>query len=56
MKKFDDKFINGLIAGVIAALITGPISFGAKYFKLAELELADFAGILTLGHVPKTLG
>lgn len=55
MKRFDDKFINGFIAGIIAALITGPISFAAKYFKLAELELADFAGILALGYLPKTL-
>ena len=55
MKRFDDKFINGLLAGIIAAFITGPMSLAAKHFKLAELELADFAGILALGHVPKSL-
>lgn len=55
MRRFDDKFINGAIAGVIAALVTGPISFGAKLLNLTQLELADFAGILALGQVPKTL-
>jgi hypothetical protein len=55
MRRFDDKFINGLIAGVIAALVTGPISFAAKSFHLIELQLADFAGILSLGYVPKSL-
>ncbi len=54
MKRFDDKFINGFMAQIIAALITGPMSLAAKHFKLAELELADFAGMLPLWSCPKS--
>ena len=36
-------------------VITGPMNFAAKHFNLAELQLADFAGILSLGKVPHTL-
>jgi hypothetical protein len=55
IKRFDDKFVNGFIGGIIAALITGPISFAAKHFNFTELELADFSGILTLHKVPESL-
>ena len=51
----NDRFVNGFIAGIIAALITGPISFAAKHFKLTELQLADFAGMVSLGKLPHTL-
>ena len=55
IKRFDDKFVNGFIAGIIAFLITGPIGLAVKYFELVELDLADFSGLLTLGRIPEGL-
>jgi hypothetical protein len=51
----DDRFTNGFIAGILAAVLTGPLGFAVKYFKLADVQLSDFAGILSLGRLPETL-
>lgn len=51
----NDRFVNGFFAGIIAAFVTGPLGFAAKHFNWAELQFADFAGLLSLGKVPHTL-
>lgn len=50
-----DRFVSGFFAGIIAAFVTGPISYITKSLELSELELSDFAGLLTLGTLPRGL-
>ncbi|MEJ6949854.1 hypothetical protein [Natronospora cellulosivora (SeqCode)] len=50
-----DRFVNGFLSGIIAFLITTPISFILVHYELVSRSFADFAAILSLQRFPETL-
>lgn len=50
-----DRFVNGFISGIIAFLITTPISFILTHYKLINMSFAHFAAIISLRRLPETL-
>ena len=50
-----DRFINGFISGIIAFIITTPISFILTHYELISRGFADFAAMISLQRFPETL-
>lgn len=50
-----DRFVSGFLSGLIAFLITTPISLILVHYKLVSRSFSDFAVMLTLQRFPETL-
>ena len=50
-----DRFINGLLTGLIAGIVINILNFTAYYLRWSDLRYLDWAGILVFGTKPVLL-
>ena len=50
-----DRFVNGLLTGVIAGIVINLLSFAAYYLHWSTMRYLDWAGIMIFGRKPVTL-
>jgi hypothetical protein len=51
----DDRFLHGLISGTVAGVIAETISYINGALNISMMRYVDYAGVLLLGNMPKTI-